>query len=175
MNRCKNLTLFVCPLALLLLSPPGLRAQSAPAAPFAPDSPELFLAFFQFQDDFGRWMDDRKASDAFAAQTLDAAAARELNLDPGDLGKLRAATQTVMADLKKIDKDYEAYANSRAKLEMFPEPAVLDQFAARRKQAGLDGIARLQKMLSAESWGALRDYVNNVHRLRYRRFAADVK
>jgi len=114
-------------------------------------------------------MDQKKASNAQAAPSLDAAAAAHFKIDPGELGKLQGVTNNVMADFKKIDKDYTAYLNARAKYDQFPEPAMIQQFAARRRQAVMDGMDKLQKQLSPAGWAAIHDYINNVHRLRFHR------
>jgi hypothetical protein len=152
---------------LLLLAAVPLFAQSRTPA-LAPDSPELYGAFFQFHADFSRWVDQRKASNAQTAQTLDDAAARHFRVDKADLAKMTNVSRQVMADLQKIDQDRRVYVNGRAKYEQFPEPAVLQQFDARRQQAILDGVSRLQQTLSAAGWASLHDYINNTHRLRYR-------
>jgi hypothetical protein len=102
----------------VLVAPADSRAAAAraqaPAVTLTANSPELFEAFFRFHEDFNRWSDQRKAANALEAPSLDAALARELKLDRADLGKLTAVTQSVMADLRKIDDEAKAYLNARA-------------------------------------------------------------
>ena len=176
MNRRKTLTLFVCPLAfcavLLLFSPPTVHAQTGNPAVFAADSTELFDSFFRFHDDFSRWADKQKQDKAKGFETIDDDVARHLKIDRNEIPNLNGVTQSVMADLAKIDRDFQDYANRRAKYDLTPEPAMMQQFAARRQKAIQDGIDRLKKNLSPSGWVAIRDYTNNVHRLRFRRFPA---
>lgn len=164
MIMMRNLLSFTFGLMFLAGSP--VIAQ-VPAASLAPDSAELYIEFFQFHDDFSQWMDKRKAANAQAAQTLDASAAAHFKMDLGDLGKLRGVTNSVMAVLRNIDRDVQAYLNSRTRYELITENSVMQQFAQLRAQAALDGAARLQQVLSAASWVGLHNYINNVHRLRY--------
>jgi hypothetical protein len=155
----------ICLLAHLIASP--LSGQQPSASLLDPDSAELHLAFFQFHSDFSRWSEQRKASDASAAGTLDDDASRHLKIERGDLGKLTGVTNSVMAELKKVDRDAKDYLDSRARYEQRGEPAVLQTFLDRREQAAMSGVDRLRRLLSPASWTGLHDYINNIHRLRY--------
>jgi hypothetical protein len=159
-------------LASALTAPPRLMAQ---VPSLAPDSTGLFATFFTFHDDFSNWLDQRKAANAKNAQALDNSAAQLLRIDKNDLGNIRGVTNSVMADLRNIQKDWEKYANSRAKNEQLPDPAVAQDFVSRRDAAVQAGIDKLRKNLSPASWAGLRDYVNTTHRLRFRRATAPVK
>jgi hypothetical protein len=130
----------------------------------------LLDSFFRFQDDFSAWVDQRKLNKAPDWDTIDDDAALHFGIDRNDLANLNGVVRSVMASLKNIDKDFQDYANQRARYEQWPEPSVVEQFAARRRQAVQDGADRLRKNLSTAGWQAVRDYVNNVHRLRFRRF-----
>jgi hypothetical protein len=143
-------------------------AQQPAAPPLKADSAELYSAFFRFHDDFSNWLEQRKAAvTAQSAQGLDSATAAHFNVDPADLGQIRGVTNSVMADFKNIDRDMLTYLTARSKLEAGPESSVMAQFAQRREQAAMSGVARLQQVLSAKSWASLHDYINNVHRQRY--------
>lgn len=164
----------MCTAALCSLAGGLVLAQQSGATPLAPDSAELYTAFFYFHDDFSRWLDQTKAAapavagPVSAAQALDLSVAAHFKIDNADLGKMTGVTQSVMAQFKIIDRDWQTYFNSRAKYEQFPDPATLQQFAQRRSQAAMDGVSQLQKVLSPSSWTGLHDYINNIHRPRYR-------
>jgi hypothetical protein len=143
-------------------------AQRPTPAPLAPDSPELFMAFFQFHDDFNQWADQRKAASALATQTLDGNIAKHFKVDVADLPKMRGVTTSVMANFRNIDKSIADHLNARAKFEQLGDPVVLQLFLKQRQQAALDGQTQLQRVLSSASWAGLHDYINNTMRLRYK-------
>jgi hypothetical protein len=146
---------------------PPLPAQTG-TANLAVDSSDLYEGFFQFHGDFTRWLAQRKAVNRVAAQSLDLAAARHFKIEPAELPAVANVSQTVVAALAAIDAEQKAYVNRRARFDQFPEPSAMQQFATRRGQAVLTGTVQLRGVLSPASWASLRDYINNVHRLRYR-------
>jgi len=57
-------------------------------------------------------------------------------------------TSATARELRAIDQEQYAYANSPARYEQHPGPSVMQQFKSRRQDAATRGLAQLQKTLS---------------------------
>jgi len=128
------------------------------------DSPELYLSFFFFHEDFAKWSDERVAAAAPAdkARVLNSSA-KHLGIAPADFAKLQEITSQVVADLRGVGDEARAFVES-SKGKGPPDRARLIAFDNRRKAIIQAGVAQMKKSLSPASWEGLSSYVNNQHR-----------
>ena len=152
-------------LTVFLLCFAGMQAQTQrPGAQLAPDSPELYKSFFYTHDDLSNFIDQKSAAEPASKSRLDDGASRTLGVNQGDLAKISVVSKQVVADLKKIDDDERRHLNQRARLELGGDPALMKGFAAKRLTTVSEGVDKLNKTLSTDSWTGLRKFVNERHR-----------
>jgi hypothetical protein len=152
----------VCALLLAWAAP----AQQPPLVNQLPaDSPTVYRQFFYFHLSFNEWLATRTAGKTPAvAADLNRKAAAAFGLTESDHQQVTTITTAIARELRAIDQEEIAHANSRARYEQHPLPAVLRQLETRRQDAVNRGTAQLQQSLPQAAWSSLRGYINGPYR-----------
>lgn len=138
---------------------PGQQATVLPA-----DHPEVYYSYFFFMENFGNWLDATAAQTPGEQAKLMASAARYLKIDVSELPKLIATCRLVTASLRQVASDNRQMSATASAGGQARNVPISQALAAKREAAIMEGVAQLQRALSAASWNAVQAHMNGAHR-----------
>jgi hypothetical protein len=153
---------FGCTLAIILVTLPVFAQQNAGMHP-AKDSPELYLSFFFFLEDFQKWTGARVSAEPVRKDQIVNSSAKHLGISPSEFSGVEAVTSKVTAQLRALNDEAHSYVQSK-KGKGDVDYKALAAYNARRNALIQSGIEQIKNSLSAGSWQSLSSYVNNEHR-----------
>lgn len=102
-------------------------------------------------------------------QSTLASTAEQLHAPIGTLAVLDAAYQNAANALSKIQSETQAYLDSQVRQKLLPEPAVLNQFYARRLKVIEQIRAELVSTLGPNQWSTINAFIDGEYRQHTRR------
>ena len=146
----------------------AISAQTRSVVPPAEDI-EVYYSFFNFHNDFAKWLEKRKTEVPQRAEKLNKAAVDRLKIKDSELGLVTAVSATVTSDLDKLAKEVDNFVEKAKVDKKPPDRASLLAFENRRRQIVLQGVDSLKRSLSPAGWNGLHSHINDEHRLSIRR------
>jgi len=128
-------------------------------------TPELYMSFFFFAEDFAKWTNARvEAADGAHKSSVLKSSAKYVGVAPADFAKLQDVVTQVTSQLRAVSEEAHAYVQSATSGGGPIDHAVLAAFHERRVAIITAGVEQMKATLSPASWQGLDRYINNRHR-----------
>ena len=129
---------------LLLVCTPLIAWQPVAVHP-SPDSTELYISFFFFQEEFARWTAERIASEPSHKEQYIKSAARYLGIAPAEFETLETIAAEVATQMRSVGVEARSYVQSSARTAAGVDDSILTSYGGRREVIIKAGVARMRQ------------------------------